>query len=124
MESKQQPWRVGLTLKVRKYIKRNVRPGYQGLLLDWWEEFGDAIVNEFEEVVDEQSEAAEAKALRDAILIISRDANIDKDSPDVARALHHLQELLTEVEQEVEYETDPEWENLQRERKAKEGLDS
>ena len=107
-------WRLNLYRKVRKYIEFNLKhEGYE-YVNSFWEQYGNEIVNEFEEVVDEQSEAAKGEALRDAYLAISKDANIDSNDINISRALHHIKVLIAETEQEVEYETDPAWENHKR----------
>jgi|JI10StandDraft_1071094.scaffolds.fasta_scaffold1225668_2 hypothetical protein len=107
-------WRFTLYHKIQKYIKRDIHPDLTPVFLSWWEKFGEEILNEVEEVVDERDEAARGEALREAYLVISKDANIDSNDINISRALHHIKVLIAETEQEVEYETDPAWENHKR----------
>ena len=116
-------WRGKLYKKVRVYINRDVDMYYLDIFREWWRKFGNEIINEFEEVLDAEKEIARGEALREAFIVISRDANIDSNDINISRALHHIKVLIAETEQEVEYETDPVWENREREQETQGGLD-
>lgn len=115
-------WRKQLYKTVAAYIERDINHTYRVMFINWWHMFSDEILNEFEEVLDATKETARGEALREAYVAISQDANIDNDHADVARALHHLEVLQAESQQEVDYEN-PSREDLEREFPVEEGVD-
>jgi exonuclease I len=111
-------WKQNLKRKVSAYMERDIKVLYLGLFLSWWEKFSPEILNEFEFVVDDERDKAAMKELFDLKGIILRDANINNDDANVQRVLFHFTQFIKELDQEVEYEEDPEWEDHQRRSKT------
>jgi len=110
-------WKRTLREKVKSYIRRDVNIQYQELFLMWWNKFSDEILNEFEFAMDDECEKAAEMELRSLKKIIESDANIDNDDANVQRVLHHINTLMEELNEEVDY-TNPTRADLEREEEA------
>lgn len=112
MESK--PWKKRLLEIVHKYAIRDFKPQYATLIIHWWEKEGKAVVNEFEFIADELSDAARKQELESLRTIIESDANIDNEDQNVKRIVSTINTFIAELDQKVDYE-DEELEKIDKE---------
>lgn len=110
-------WKSNLYRKVGHYVMRGTDPflNSEMSLTSWWHKYGEMIINEFEETVDELGDVARKDELTSLAAIIKSDANIDSDNINVQRIIFHIKCFIEELDQEVEYES---WESIEREEEA------
>lgn len=110
-------WKSSLYRKIGQYIIRGTDPflNTEIDIISWWNKYGEMIVNEFEETVDELGDVARKDELTSLVAIIKSDANIDSDNINVQRIIFHIKCFIEELDREVEYES---WESIEREEEA------
>lgn len=72
----------------------------------FWIQYGNRIVNEVEEIIDQVSDENCKTELEQLKKLIEIDANIDSSDINVKRVLFIINMLINEFDQQVDYEDD------------------